>query len=151
MSELFANRRDMLHKRVRSFTPGVTIDAHTPEALIEEFFAPGRPDALQKLQETPGARHYLMYHKATLDGLMKRVELFTRTRDPKKLALHKVMEHFEGHDERLTYRSCACVHACEWMCGAHVCMYVCMYVYMQVDHLRSAGGGCGACPYIVSY
>ena len=48
MSELFANRRDMLHKRVRSFTPGVAIDAHTPEALIEEFFAPGRPDALQK-------------------------------------------------------------------------------------------------------
>ena len=126
VSELFANRRDMLHKRVRSFTPGVTIDAHTPEALIEEFFAPGRPDALQKLQETPGARHYLMYHKATLDGLMKRVELFTRTRDPKKLALHKVMEHFEGHEERLTYR--------------YICVYICLYMYIYAHIHMSLRG-----------
>jgi hypothetical protein len=47
-----------------------------------------------------------MYHKATLDGIVKRIENFTRNRDPKKpLALHKVMEYYEGHDQRLIYRS----------------------------------------------
>jgi hypothetical protein len=38
--------------------------------------------------------------------MLKRIEKFTRNRDPKKYdALHKVMEFFEGHQERLTYRS----------------------------------------------
>ena len=106
MTELFANRRDKLRKRVRHFKRGVSIDATTPEALVEEFFDPGRPDALQKLVEFPGGREYLLFHKATLDGMYKRVEKFTRNRDPKKYdALHKVMEFFQGHEDRLTYRS----------------------------------------------
>ena len=105
-TELFANRRDKLRKRVRHFKKGVSIDQTTPEALVEEFFDPGRPDALQKLEERPGGREYTLYHKATLDGMYKRVEKFTRNRDPKKYdALHKVMEFFEGHENRLTYRS----------------------------------------------
>jgi hypothetical protein len=46
------------------------------------------------------------YHKATLEGMTKRIEKFTRNKDPKNPdALHKVMEFFEGHQDMLTYRS----------------------------------------------
>jgi len=106
VTELFANRKDKLRKRVRTFKKGVNIDQTTPEALIQEYFDPGRPDALQMLEEKPSGRELTFYHKATLDGMVKRIESFTRNRDPKKNdALHKVIEVFEGHQQRLKYRS----------------------------------------------
>jgi len=106
VTELFANRKDKLHKRVRTFKKGVNIDQTTTEALIQEYFDPGRPDALQMLEEKPSGRELTFYHKATLDGMVKRIESFTRNRDPKKNdALHKVIEVFEGHQQRLKYRS----------------------------------------------
>lgn len=107
ITEIFANRRDKLRKRVRHFQKGVNIDHATPESLIEELFDPGRADALQKLEERPSGREMTMFHKATLDGMTKRIEHFTRNRDTKKGndSLHKVIEYFEGHQDRLTYRS----------------------------------------------
>ena len=59
---------------MRHFKVGVRIDAANQEAMIEEHFDPGRQDALLKLEERPEGREMTFYHKATLDGMTKRVE-----------------------------------------------------------------------------
>lgn len=51
-----------------------------PESLIQEYFDPGRPDALMELTEKPDGREFTFFHKATLDGMVKRIETFTRNR-----------------------------------------------------------------------
>ena len=107
--EVFANRKDKLRRRVRYYQPGVRIEARRAEALVEELFDSGRPDALQRLVERPDGREFHFFCKATLDGMVKRVESFTRNRDPAKPpALHKVIETFEGHEARVNYRSITC-------------------------------------------
>jgi len=104
--EVYANRKDKLVRRIRFYQPGIRIEAGRSESLIEESFDPGRIDALQKLIERKDGREFHFYHTATLDGMVKRIESFTRNRDPAKApALHKVVETFEGHEARLNYRS----------------------------------------------
>jgi len=106
VQEVFANRKDKLRKRVRYYKPGTQIQIGQPESLIQEYFDPGRPDALMELVEMPDGREFTFYHMATLDGMVKRIETFTRNRAPtKNFAMHKVIETFEGHEQRLNYRS----------------------------------------------
>ena len=53
VEEMFANRKDQLRRRVRYYKAGSQIEIGRPESLIEEYFDPGRPDALMELVERP--------------------------------------------------------------------------------------------------
>ncbi|OQR89593.1 hypothetical protein ACHHYP_06188 [Achlya hypogyna] len=85
--ELFRNRKDKLHLRIR----------YPLEGKFEEHFLPGRqPEALKSRTEWSGFRRELtFYTSARNDGLVKREEL-----------VHKhITETFAGRDDFLEHRS----------------------------------------------
>jgi hypothetical protein len=84
--ELFSNRRDKLHQRVRSVTSGYTY----------ELFLPGRHLNLKECIEWSGHRRVCtFYSEARLDGLKARTEIMGV----------KIIELFEGRQDKLIYRS----------------------------------------------
>ncbi|KDO23978.1 hypothetical protein SPRG_10675 [Saprolegnia parasitica CBS 223.65] len=85
--ELFKNRKDKLHLRIR----------YPLQGKFEEHFLPGRqPEALKSRIEWSGFRRELtFYTTARMDGLVKREEL-----------VHKhITETFSGRDDYLEQRS----------------------------------------------
>jgi hypothetical protein len=84
--ELFSNRRDKLHQRVRSVTEG----------YIYELFLPGRHLNLKECIEWIGHKRICtFYSEARLDGLKSRTEVMGV----------KIIELFEGRQDKLIYRS----------------------------------------------
>uniref|UniRef100_A0A7S1I6I9 Dynein regulatory complex subunit 7 n=1 Tax=Eutreptiella gymnastica TaxID=73025 RepID=A0A7S1I6I9_9EUGL len=78
--------------------------------IVCEWFDEGRKreqtvlEALSKLITEEGKRMEMQFYwKARLDGLSKRIELFHENGDTTNP--HKVMEFFEGREDRLIYRS----------------------------------------------
>eukprot|EP00953_Heterococcus_sp_UTEX-ZZ885_P009290 5491-Heterococcus_DN1.PRE.2 len=84
--EIFSNRRDKLHQRVRSVTKGYTY----------ELFLPGRHLNLKECIEWIGHKRVCtFYSEARLDGLKSRTEVMGV----------KIIELFEGRQDKLIYRS----------------------------------------------
>ncbi|ETV99093.1 hypothetical protein, variant [Aphanomyces invadans] len=87
--EVFKNRKDKLHLRIR----------YPLEGKFDEHFLPGRvPEALAKRTEWSGVRRDLgFYTSARMDGLVTREEV-----------IHKrIVEVFQGRDDFLVGRSVA--------------------------------------------